>query len=210
MDLSGTFTPGTIAALIVAVSFAAGLNVYATLLTLGVMARMHWVALPGGLDVVASRWVIGASAVLYSAEFFADKIPGFDLVWNAAHTFVRIPVAALLAFGASSHLSPELQALATVVGAVVASMAHGSKLAARVLVTPSPEPISNIALSSAEDVGAIGLVWIAMHHPYVGAGIVAVLLVLTVAAFRVVWRAVGTSYVRFRERATTGYRRVAS
>ncbi len=210
MHLSGTFTPGTIAALIVAISFAAGLNVYATLLALGVMARMHWVALPTGLDVLASWWIIGASAVLYSAEFFADKIPGFDLIWNAAHTFVRIPVAALLAFGASSHLSPELQALATVVGAVVASMAHGSKLAARVLVTPSPEPVSNIALSGAEDVGAVGLAWVAAHHPYVGAGIVAAVLLVSIAAFRVIWRAMVTWWGRLQERATTGLRRVTS
>ena len=210
MYLHGTFTPGIIAALVVAVSFAAGLNVYATLLALGVMARMHWVLLPGGLNVVASWWVIGASAVLYSAEFFADKIPGFDLVWNAAHTFVRVPVAALLAFSASSHLSPELQVLATVAGAAVASLAHGSKLAARVLVTPSPEPVSNIILSGAEDVAAVGLVWVATHHPYVGAGIVAILLGFTIAASRFVLRAIATSYRRLQERGGRGFSRLVS
>ena len=181
---------------------------YATLLALGVMARMHWVLLPGGLDVVASWWVIGASAVLYSAKFFADKIPGLDLVWNAAHTFIRVPVAALLAFGASSHLTPELQVLATVAGAAVASLAHGSKLAARVLVTPSPEPASNIMLSGAEDIGAVGLVWFATHHPYVGAGIVAVLLGFTIAAFRLILRTIATSYSRLQERARTGFSRL--
>lgn len=183
---------------------------YATLLALGVMARMHWVLLPGGLDLVASWWVIGASALLYSAEFFADKIPGLDLVWNAAHTFVRVPVAALLAFSASSHLSPELQVLATVAGAAIASLAHGSKLAARVLVTPSPEPVSNIVLSGAEDVGAVGLVWFATHHPYVGAGIVAVLLGLTITVFRLVLRAIATSYGRLQQQARAGFNRLVS
>lgn len=207
MNLTSTFTPGTIAALVVAIGFAAGLNVYATLLTLGVLARMHWAVLPAGLDVVANGWVLGASAVLFAAEFVADKIPGFDLVWNAAHTFVRVPLAALLAFGASSHLSPRLQVLATVVGAAVASMAHGSKLAARVLVTPSPEPVSNIALSGVEDVGAIGLTWVALHHPYVGAGVVAGLLVASLAAVRIIFRALASFWRRFRERGDQAFAR---
>ena len=100
------FTPSTIAALVIAASFAAGLNVYATVLTLGVLARLHWAVLPGGLEMLGDWWVIGASAALFAAEFVADKIPGLDLVWNALHTFVRIPVAALLAYGATTHLSP--------------------------------------------------------------------------------------------------------
>jgi hypothetical protein len=99
-------------------------------------------------------------------EFFADKIPGFDLFWNAAHTFIRVPVAALLAYEAASQLSPQLQLLAAAAGAAIAAIAHTSKTAARVLVTPSPEPISNIALSASEDVAAISLTWLATRHPY--------------------------------------------
>ena len=209
VSLAAAFTPGTIAALVVAVSFAAGLNVYATLLTLGVMARMHWVVLPSGLDAVANGWVIGASALLYSADFIADKVPGFDLIWNAAHTFVRVPVAALLAYGASSHLSPEMQLLATVAGAAVASAAHGSKMAARVLVTPSPEPVSNTLLSGAEDVGAIGLTWMAVHHPFLGSAIVACLLVLAVALVRVMVRSLRTGWRRLREQTSLQMRRFA-
>src|SRR5271168_3727373 len=95
------FTPSTLAGLVIAASFAAGLNIYATVLTLGFLARMHWVELPPGLEVLANGWVIGASAAMFSIEFFADKIPAFDLIWNALQTFVRISLAALLAYRAT-------------------------------------------------------------------------------------------------------------
>ena len=152
MPTMPTFTPSTIAALVIAASFAAGLNVYATVLTLGLLAHAHWVVLPPGLEVLADWWVIGVSgATLFSVEFVADKIPGFDLLWNALHTFIRVPVAALLAYRATTQLSPGMQVLATAVGAAIALAAHGSKTAARALVTPSPEPVSNIALSASEE-----------------------------------------------------------
>ncbi len=184
------FTPSTIAALIVASSFAAGLNVYATLLTLGVLARLHWVELPGGLEALGHWWVIVTSGVLFAAEFVADKIPGLDLLWNTLHTFIRIPVAALLAFQASAHLSPGLQLLATAAGAAIALAAHGSKTAVRAAVTPSPEPVSNIALSTGEDAAAIGLSWLVTVHPWLAAATAAALLVVALAAARWVVRMV--------------------
>jgi hypothetical protein len=154
-----------LAALIVAVSFAAGLNVYATLATLGLLAHTGVVPLPGGLQMLGSWWVIGVSAALFAVEFFADKIPAFDLIWNALHTFIRIPAAALMAYAASAQLSPVQKLLVTLAAGLIAAIAHSSKTAARVVVTPSPEPLSNIALSATEDVGAIGLTWLATHHP---------------------------------------------
>jgi hypothetical protein len=175
-------SPSTLASLVIALSFAAGLNVYATVCTLGVMARLHWVVLPGELGGLANPWVIGVSGVLFAGEFFADKIPGFDLIWNALHTFIRIPAAALMAYAASSHLSPEQQLLVTCAGAGIAAIAHSSKTAARIAVTPSPEPVSNIVLSSAEDAVAIGLTWVAMHYPRTAGIAVAALSVALVAA----------------------------
>ena len=198
-----TFTPETIAALVIAVSFAAGLNVYATVLTLGCLARLHWVALPSGLDAVASTWVIAAAAVLFAAEFVADKIPGFDLLWNAAHTFIRIPVAALLAYGATSHLSPGMQALAVALGGAIALATHGSKLAVRAAVTPSPEPVSNIALSTVEDAAAIGLTWTATHHPYAAVGAVILALFAAVLSARWAIRLVTQTLRNWRQRATS-------
>lgn len=197
------FTPQTIAAFVVAVCFASGLNVYATVLALGCMARMHWVELPSGLQAVETWWVIGASALLFAAEFVADKIPGIDLLWNAAHTFVRIPVAALLAFGATSHLSPELQALATVLGGALAAVSHSSKLAVRAAVTASPEPLSNIALSTTEDVAAVGLTWAATHHPWIAGGAVCAALVAAVLATRWVVHAIAAGWRRLQHWQTT-------
>ncbi len=170
-------SPANIASLIIAISFAAGLNVYATVCTLGILAHFHWVELPGSLGALSHPWIIAISGLLFLAELFADKIPGFDVVWNALHTFIRIPAAALLAYAASSHLTPEQRLLVTLAGGAIAALAHTSKTAARVLVTPSPEPISNIALSSTEDIAAIGLTWFATRHP-LAAGIIAATLCL--------------------------------
>ena len=141
------FAGDQLVALLVAVSFAAGLNVYATVATLGLLAHAGVLPLPPGLHLLASWYVIAASGVLFAIEFFADKVPAFDLVWNALHTFIRIPVAALLAYQATASLSPMQQLAATVAGGAIALVAHGGKTAARAAVTPSPEPFSNIALS---------------------------------------------------------------
>jgi hypothetical protein len=190
------FSPSTIAALVIAASFAAGLNVYATVLTLGVLARLHWAVLPGGLEMLGDWWVIGASATMFAAEFVADKIPGFDMVWNALHTFVRIPVAALLAYGATTHLSPPMQLLAVAVGSGIALAAHGSKTAVRAAVTPSPEPISNIALSTTEDAAAVGLSWLVTVHPWVSASIALAGVVFAVLAVRWVVKAMRRMFGR--------------
>jgi hypothetical protein len=177
-------TPETLISAAIAISFAAGLNVYATMLGLGIIARLHWATLPGGLDALSNVWVMAACGLLFSAEFFADKIPGFDLIWNAAHTFVRLPLAALLAYQVTAHLPPLVQAGAAALGATIAGVAHGSKIAIRAAVTPSPEPVSNIALSSGEDAVALGLTWAATAHP-LAAGVAGGLL--TLAALVAIW-----------------------
>src|SRR2546430_15580958 len=184
------FSPRQLAALVVATSFASGLNVYATVATLGLLARADIVALPPSLALVTNWWVIGASVALYLVEFVADKIPAVDLVWNALQTFVRVPVAALLAYGATVQLSFGEQLIATTAGALIALAAHGGKTAARVAVTPSPEPFSNIALSIGEDALAVFITWLAVRHPFWAAGIAALLLVIIVSVARTVVRAV--------------------
>lgn len=176
-------------ALVVAVSFAAGLNVYATVATLGLLAHANVLVLPDTLHPLASWWIIGASAALFAVEFFADKVPAFDLVWNALHTFIRIPVAALLAWRATATLSPQEQLLATLLGGLIALAAHGGKTAARAAVTPSPEPLSNIGLSLGEDALAISLTWLATRHPYVAGSIALALALIVFFLVRWVWRA---------------------
>ena len=183
------FGGGELAGLLVAVSFAAGLNVYATVATLGLLAHAGVLNLPAGLHLLSNWWVIAAAGALFAVEFFADKIPAFDLVWNALHTFVRVPVAALIAYGATSQLSPEKQLLAALAGGVIALAAHGGKTAARVAVTPSPEPVSNFALSAGEDVLAVFLTWLASQHPIMAASMVAGFLVAIAVVIRVVVRA---------------------
>jgi hypothetical protein len=176
-------------ALIIAVSFAAGLNVYATVATLGILARTGALALPGGLHLLASWWVIGASLGLFAVEFFADKIPAFDLVWNALHTFIRVPVAALLAYRATANLSPGEQLAVTVLGGLIALAAHGGKTAVRAAVTPSPEPFSNMSLSMGEDMLAVALTWLATRHPVAAASIATAAVVVVVLLIRWVWHA---------------------
>jgi hypothetical protein len=185
-----SFSPANITALVIAASFAAGLNIYATVLTLGILARTQWVALPPGLDSLGHTWVIVVCAIMFGIEFIADKIPGFDMVWNALHTVVRVPIAALVAYHASAQLSPEMQVLATAVGAAIALAAHGSKTALRAAVTPSPEPVSNIALSTSEDAVAVGLTWFATHHPMIAASVAVILLIAALAAARALLRAI--------------------
>jgi len=181
--------PSELFALLVAIGFAAGLNVYATVAVLGLLARFSHLPLPPGLHLLAGWPVIVASIALFAVEFFADKIPAFDLVWNALHTFVRVPVAGFLAYQATNQLSPEKQLLATLLGAAVAFAAHGGKTAARAAVTPSPEPFSNITLSVGEDALAIGLTWLATRHPYVAGALALIFVAIIVILIRWVIRA---------------------
>jgi hypothetical protein len=174
--------------ILVAASFAAGLNVYAAVATLGLLGHFHVLALPPALSMLENWWTIGIAAALFLVEFVADKIPAFDLLWNALHTFIRVPVAALIAWGATSHLSPADQVLATLLGAAIAFAAHSGKIAARTAVTPSPEPVSNVALSLGEDVLAVGLIWFATRHPYLASGLVAIFLIILALLVRWVWR----------------------
>ena len=176
-------------ALLAAIGFAAGLNLYATVAVLGLLAHFGHLPLPPGLQLLAGWTVIIASTALFVIEFFADKIPAFDLVWNALHTFIRVPVAGLLAYRATSQLSPEHQLLATLLGAAVALIAHSGKTAARAAVTPSPEPFSNITLSLGEDVLAVGLTWLATRHPYVAGTLATIFVIIIVLMIRLVIRA---------------------
>jgi hypothetical protein len=185
------FTGEELAALLVTISFAAGLNIYATVATLGLLAHAHLLSLPPGLHLLSSWWVIGAACTLFALEFFADKVPAFDLIWNALHTFIRVPVAALIAFQATAGLSPLEQLAATLAGGAIAMIAHGSKTAARAAVTPSPEPLSNIGLSLGEDVLAVFLTWLATWNPYTAAIIVAVLLAAALLLVRWILKALG-------------------
>jgi hypothetical protein len=181
-------------ALLVVVSFSAGLNVYATVGMLGLLGRYNILLLPDSLHVLQDWKMIAICAVLFLLEFVGDKIPIFDLLWNAAHTFVRIPVAAYLAYAATSQLPQWEQIAATFAGGLIALAAHGGKTAARAAVTHSPEPFSNFALSLGEDALVVLLMWIVTRHPYIASTIVVLALCVIVILIRFVIRALRTLF----------------
>ncbi len=176
-------------ALLVVICFSAGLNIYATVAMLGLLARAHLLTLPASLHVLANWYVIAICGALFAIEFIGDKIPIFDLLWNAMHTFVRVPAAALLTYAATAQL-PEWERLAgTVVGASIALAAHAGKVAARTAVTGSPEPFSNMALSMSEDLLVVFLTWFATRHVYAAAAIALAGLAIIAITIRAVIRA---------------------
>lgn len=178
-----------LAALLVVVCFSAGLNVYATVGMLGVLARAGFISLPPSLAPLTNWYIIAVCVALFMVEFVGDKIPVFDLLWNALQTFVRVPVAAAIAYAATAQLPPWEQLLASLTGALVALAAHGGKTAARAAVTHSPEPFSNAALSLSEDALVVFLMWFATRHVYLAAAIAAAALVMIFLMIRIILRA---------------------
>jgi hypothetical protein len=192
--MPGAFEGNRLTAFLVVICFASGLNVYATIGALGLLARSGVLTLPSGLGPLSSGYVIGAAVVLFGIEFVGDKVPVFDLLWNTLNTFVRIPVAALLTYAATMPLPEWQRLLATSVGALVALAAHGGKIAARAAVTQFPEPLSNVALSLTEDAAVVFLTWLTTKHVYAAAAIVIFTLVIIAILIRVVARATRTLF----------------
>jgi hypothetical protein len=161
--------------------FSSGLNLYATIATLGLLQRFGVIHLPEQLQVLAHPWVLGIAIALYVIEFLADKIPLVDTVWDAIHTVIRPPAAALLAYGAAGAAPPEWRWGAALLAGGVALTSHGTKASTRAAVNASPEPFSNWALSFGEDALAVWLTWLATVHPT--ATIVVVSILMIIAAF---------------------------
>jgi hypothetical protein len=158
--------------------FSSGLNLYATVATLGLLQRFGVLHLPPGLQVLSHPWVLAVAIALYLLEFFADKIPYFDTFWDALHTFIRPPAAALLTFAAAGGAPQEWRWGAALLAGGVALTSHGTKASARAAVNTTPEPFSNWFLSFGEDVLAVWLTWMATTHPVATTIIVAALVVL--------------------------------
>lgn len=146
-------------------SWASGINLYAALLILGLGGATGNIALPTELAVLENPFVIGAAAVMYLIQFFADKIPGVDSIWDAAHTFVRIPAGAMLAAGAVGDVSPALEIAAGILGGGTAATSHATKTGTRLMINTSPEPVTNWTASISEDLMVIAGLWTALHYP---------------------------------------------
>lgn len=155
--------------LMMGASWASGINLYATVLVLGLSHRFEWVTLPQTLDPLASWPVIGVAAVLYLMEFLADKIPAVDSVWDSVHTFIRPLGGAALAFLAIGQATPQFQLIAVMIGGALALEAHALKATTRLAINTSPEPVTNVVASIAEDVGVVSLLALAMAYPLAAA-----------------------------------------
>ena len=179
-------------------SFAAGVNLYATVAILGLAARYGWVALPPQFQAFDNSFVIGAAIVLYFVEFFADKIPYFDSLWDMVHTAIRPLGGALIAVATLGDASPGVEGLVALLGGTVAAGSHLTKTSTRAVANTSPEPVSNWALSFGEDVFVVGLGYLALAHPIAALVVAVVLLALIVIFATVIVRTVRRWFSRWR------------
>ncbi len=146
-------------------SWVSGINLYASVATLGLLGRLSNLELPGELQVLTSWWVIGFAVALYLVEFVADKIPIVDSTWDVIHTFIRVPAGAVLAATAFGDFDKSVQVIAFLLGGGLALSSHGTKAATRAIINTSPEPVSNIVVSTLEDVLAVVSILLAVFLP---------------------------------------------
>lgn len=188
----------SVIALGMGMAWASGLNLYAAILTLGVLANTGNMVLPEQLQIVSDPLVMGAAGVMYAIEFFADKIPGVDTGWDALQSFVRIPGGAILAAAAFGELSPAAEVAAALLGGGLAATTHAAKAGSRVMINTSPEPVSNWTASIGEDVAVVAGVWTALNHPYVFLILLFVFILLMIWLLPRLWRAIGRVISRIR------------
>ena len=172
-------------------AWTAGINLYATVSVLGLLQKFGLAKLPGGLDVLDNWWIIGVAGGLYLVEFFADKVPYVDSVWDVVHTFIRVPAGAIVAYGATADLDPSVYIPAVLIGGGLAFSSHGTKAALRAGANLSPEPISNSLLSLGEDAIAFIGVLLAVFAPIAIAIVLVVFLIFFIWFLPKVLRAVG-------------------
>jgi len=158
--------------------FASGIRLYLVLFVVGLAGYMQWVPLPAGLQLLAQPWVLGASGLMMTVEFLADKIPAVDSLWDTVHTLIRIPAGAALAAAMLGVDSATWTTVAALVGGSLAATSHFTKAGGRALINTSPEPFSNVVASTAEDVLAGGLLLLVLAYPWVAAGVVLMLALL--------------------------------
>ena len=165
------------------VAWASGINLYATILVLGLMGSTGSIDLPPELEILQNPGVLIAAGFMYCVEFFTDKVPGVDTAWDAIHSFIRIPAGAILAAASLAQISPEAELIGLLLGGTLAAGSHFTKAGSRVLINTSPEPVSNWTASIGEDLMVIAGLWTALNYPI----LFIVLLIIFVAA--VVWLA---------------------
>jgi hypothetical protein len=162
-------------------AWLSGINLYATVVTLGLLQKFSFVKLPGELSILSNGWVLGVAGVMYAVEFVADKIPAVDSAWDAVHTFIRVPAGAIMAATAFADFDPTVKTIAMIVGGGVALGSHGLKATTRLAANTSPEPVSNIALSIGEDIFTFGSAILMVISP------VAILVMVVLFIILLIW-----------------------
>lgn len=196
-------------ALAAALGWASGMRLYAVVFLTGAAGYLGWLPLPAGLQLLQNPLVLGASFLLLLVEFVADKVPGVDTLWDAVHTFIRIPAGAALAAATIGGDSAAWSLVAALAGGTLAATAHAAKATTRAAANTSPEPFSNIGLSLLGDAAVPAMLWLAWSHPLwfwpalAVALVVAVVLIVVLFKFlRTVWRRLGMGANGVREPAT--------
>ena len=175
-------------ALAAALGWASGLRLYAVLFIVGAAGYLGLVDLPGGLKVLMHPFVLAASGFMCFVEFFADKVPGVDSLWDIVHTFIRVPAGAALAAGVFGDSSSATLLAAAIVGGTLAAGSHVAKTGSRAIINTSPEPFSNWTASFGEELAVGTLLWLAFAHPAIALAVLAALVALTIWLIPKVWR----------------------
>jgi len=179
-----------IIALSMGMAWASGINLYATICMLGFMGITGNIDLPPDLDILTNPLVIAAAGFMYCVEFFADKIPGVDTLWDSLHTFIRIPAGAMLAAGAVGDMGAGAELAALILGGSLSATTHLTKSGTRVLVNTSPEPFTNWGLSVGEDIAVIGGLWAALQNPWLFIAFIVVFILLLIWLLPKIWRGI--------------------
>ena len=185
-------------ALTMGAAWASGINLYAAILTLGLMGATGNIQLPPGLEILTDPLVLMAAGAMYFVEFFADKIPGMDTAWDGLHTFVRIPAGAMMAAGAVGDINPAVELAAALLGGGLAASTHATKAGTRALINTSPEPFTNWTASITEDVAVIAGLWTALHHPLLYLVLLGLFIVLMIWLLPKLWRGVKAVIAKIR------------
>lgn len=185
-------------ALTMGVAWASGINLYATIATLGLLGATGNIDLPPDLEILMDPLVIGAAGFMYFVEFFVDKTPGVDSGWDTIHTFIRIPAGAILAAGAVGDVGAGAELAAVIAGGTLAGATHFTKAGTRLAINTSPEPVTNWTASVLEDVAVIAGLWTALHHPVIFLALLGVFILLMIWLLPKIWRALRAVYRKLR------------
>ena len=179
-------------------AWLSGINLYATVVTLGLLQKFTFVKLPGEMSILSNTWVLGVAGVMYAVEFFADKIPAVDSAWDAVHTFIRVPAGAIMAAAAFADFDPTVKTIAMLVGGSIALGSHGLKATTRLAANTSPEPFSNIALSLGEDAFTFAGAALLAFHPVVILVVVVFFIILMIWLVPKIYRTMRRLMNKFR------------